>query len=245
VASSAAGFAAVDAAHREGIRAAVEDVVRRTNRRARALEKQGGLDLGLAHALPVREGMGAALYWTSVMSRDTSDPNAHFLELRRETRLDREPAHRTTRVTERKVFDGLVALGEELKLERLSGAWVRTSHEVSYKMRYQVPLSWKSGRWHHAVPLSLDVIEAQGIDDEIRRMYGLVELSLPQADVAVFVAALPTAPGKNAQAGRDLKMLRLMLEAKRTVELVVTGKQGRTLDLEPLATRVRQDLRLH
>lgn len=243
VASSPTAFTAVDASHRDGIRAAVEDIVRRANRRAREIEKQGELDVGLAHAFPVREGMGAALYWTPVSYCETSDPGAHFLELRREIRLDREPSHRTTRVTERKVFDGLVSLGEELKRE--STAWVRTSHEVSYKMKYEVPLSWKNGCWHHAVPLSLDVLDEHAIDDEIRRMYGLVDLSLPEADVAVFVAAMPSSRSTSAHAERDLKMLRLMLKSKRAVDLVIPHRQGRTLNLEPIARRVREDLGSH
>ena len=245
VASSPTVLSAIDLAYREGIRTAVEDLVRTAVRRGRELEREQELNVGLAHAFPVREGMGAALYWTPIASRETVDPSAHFVELRREIRLDREPTHRASRVTERRMFDGIVSLGSKLKLEKGAAPWVRTSHEVSYKMKYEVPLSWKNGLWHHAVPFSLDTLDAPAIDEEIRRVYGLVDLSLPTADVAVLVPAMPSAPGANARAERELKVLRLVLKAKRGVDLVVPQTHGRSVDLEPLAKRVRRDLRSH
>ena len=98
VASSPTALTVVDAPSREGIRAAVEDYVRKAQRRARQLEKTPELNIGLAHAFPVREGMGAALCWTPISSRETRDAEAHFLELRSETRLVHEPLQRMRRV---------------------------------------------------------------------------------------------------------------------------------------------------
>lgn len=245
VAASLTALTAVDPAPREGIRAAVEDFVRVAHRRARQLERDPELDIGLAHAFPVRGGMGAALYWTPVTSRETLDPAAHFAELRREARLVHEPLRRARRLTERKIYDGLVSLGEELMTEHRAGAWVRTTHSVRYKMAFEVPLSWKNGTWHHAVPFSLDGMPIQGVEDELRRVYGLVELSLPPTEVAVLVPAMPSASSVAAQAHRELRMLRLMLRPKRSVDVVVASVQGQALDLDRLGSRVRKDLRSH
>jgi hypothetical protein len=245
VASSPTALTVVDTPARAGIRAAVDEFVRKAHRRARQLERTPELNVGLAHAFPVREGMGAALCWTPISSRETLDAEAHFLELRQEARLVHDPLHRARRVTERKIYDGLVSLGEELRAEPAAAAWVRTTHAVSYKMKFEVPLSWKNGAWHHAVPFSLDGLLPRALDDEIRRVYGLVDLSLPPADVTVLVPAMPTSSAVAAQAERDLRALRLMLKPKRSVELFQASTDGQVLDLERLGKRVRRDIRSH
>jgi hypothetical protein len=189
--------------------------------------------------------MGSALFWTPISSRETIDADAHYLELRREVRLVHEPLRRTQRVTERKIYEGLVSLGEELKRERTSAAWGRTTHSVKYKMTWSVPLSWKNGAWHHAVPFTHDGPPLAGVEDEIRRVYGLVDLSLPLADIAVLVPAMPSSSPVLVQAKRELRILRVMLTQKRNVDVVEAGTDGQALDLERLGLRVRRDLRSH
>jgi len=64
---------------------AQEDIVRRTvlaklARAARQAE-QAPAGLGLKQVVPVREGLGAALYWSPIRASLASDPEAHFQEL--------------------------------------------------------------------------------------------------------------------------------------------------------------------
>jgi hypothetical protein len=62
-----------------------EDVVRRTvnAKLARAVRQaeQAPAGLGLKQMVPVREGLGAALYWSPICASRASDPEAHFQEL--------------------------------------------------------------------------------------------------------------------------------------------------------------------
>jgi hypothetical protein len=244
VASSRGALSVVDPAHRDGIRTAVEDFVRRAERRALSLGRKPELDAGLAHIFPVREGAGAALYWTPVACLETRDAGAHFVELERETRLAHEPPpRRPVRVTERKVYAGLVSLGEQLRSE--TPAWVRTSHKVSYKMSYDAPLSWKNGAWHHAVPLSLDGRSDATLEAEIRQAYGLVDLSVPVRDTAVLIPAMRSGGALTEDAKRELSLLRVALKGRRMVEVVAPTSSARGLDFGALAKRVREDVKAH
>lgn len=71
---------------------AQEDVVRRTVRAklARAVRQaeQAPPGLGLQQVVPVREGLGAALYWSPIRTSLAGDPQAHFEELCESLRLE-------------------------------------------------------------------------------------------------------------------------------------------------------------
>ncbi|MFT3767967.1 MAG: hypothetical protein QM820_21155 [Minicystis sp.] len=74
------------------------DIVCRTVKaklaRATQQAKQATAGLGLKEVVPVREGLGASLYWSPIRTSLTSDPEAHFQELRESLRLEAatEPA---------------------------------------------------------------------------------------------------------------------------------------------------------
>src|SRR5579871_3763639 len=107
VASSTAALRALERDHREGLRVAIHDAVRKAERKARRLTEEPVLDMGLAHVFPVREGFGAALYWAPITSVETADAEAHFAELRRELRLEREPLGRKRRMTDSEIYEDL------------------------------------------------------------------------------------------------------------------------------------------
>ena len=69
------------------------DVVRRTvqAKLARAAKQAGAAQsgLGLKDVVPVREGLGASLYWSPIRTSMASDSEAHFRELCESLRLER------------------------------------------------------------------------------------------------------------------------------------------------------------
>ncbi|HUE29210.1 MAG TPA: hypothetical protein VMP89_20715 [Solirubrobacteraceae bacterium] len=93
VASSLAGLVMLEPEERDGFRVAILAIVGEAEKVARRIEETPGPrpEMGLAEVFPVREGLGASLYWTPVSTLRTSDPAAHFEGLVRELHLERCP----------------------------------------------------------------------------------------------------------------------------------------------------------
>ncbi len=91
VASSLSALTALTPGERDGVQASVLDIVREATSIAHRLETSPQPSDELTHVFPVREGFGAALYWTPVTTVHTSDSEGHFDALVRELHLDREP----------------------------------------------------------------------------------------------------------------------------------------------------------
>ena len=89
VASSLAGLAMLEPDERDAFRTTILDIVGEVERVVRRIEDAPAPrpDTTLAELYPVREGLGAALYWTPVSTARPSDPDAHFEMLAREMRL--------------------------------------------------------------------------------------------------------------------------------------------------------------
>jgi hypothetical protein len=242
--ASAINLGMVEPARREGIRIAAEEFVRAAEKTASSLARSATprLDFGLAHVFPVREGYGAALYWAPIVSVQTGDADAYFAGLVAELRLAHDAPRRSHRVTTRGLHRRLVSVGEALLAEGGAVDRVRTDSTLHEKLLYRPPLSWKNGRWHHAVPFSLDGLDGERMAREVERVYGLVELSFPRDDVPVIVAALPSAGEAAAEGARDAEILRTGLAAYRA-EIVVPERTEDGLGLEELAERVRRDIR--
>jgi hypothetical protein len=66
----------------------VGSTVRAKLARAAQQAKQAPAGVGLKEAVTVREGLGAALYWSPVRASLASDPEAHFRELCNTLRLE-------------------------------------------------------------------------------------------------------------------------------------------------------------
>jgi len=68
------------------------DIVERTVRaklaRAARQAEQARAGVGLKELVPVREGLGAALYWSPIRASLASDPDAHFQQLCKSLRLE-------------------------------------------------------------------------------------------------------------------------------------------------------------
>jgi hypothetical protein len=240
VASSTAALRALERDHREGLRVAIQEAVRKAERKARSLAEEPVLDMGLAHVFPVREGFGAALYWAPITSVETADAEAHFTELRRELRLEREPLGRTRRMTYSEIYDELTTIGRKMRLDENVQPWVRTDYVVKLETSYKPPVSWKNGRWHHAVPMSLDGLRPPQMDEVVQHAYGLVELSFPKSDVAVLVPVLPRESALEVSGQQELDILRGALGSR--VEVVAPQWHAGKLALDSVVVRIRQDI---
>ncbi len=68
------------------------DILQRTVKaklaRAAGQAEQARAGLGLKEVVPVREGLGSALYWSPIRASLASNPEAHFLELCKSLRLE-------------------------------------------------------------------------------------------------------------------------------------------------------------
>ncbi len=245
VASSMAALVACDPEHRDGIRVAAEDIVRQAERTAAHVSKEPMLDVGLAHVFPVREGLGAALYWSPIASLRTAGAEAHFAELRRELRLDRERAAASKRVSTKGVFRSLIKIGETLKLEESMASWVRTDHDVKSKLVCRVPLSWKNGAWHRALPVSFDGVVRSEMDRTVEQIYGLIELAIPAQDVPVLVPVLSVERRAAASAKQELKVLVDAFAGSRRVDIVAPEWRSDLLSYDGLVARVRRDVAGH
>lgn len=245
VTSSMAGLIACEPAHREGIRMAAEDIVRQAHRTSARVEKEPLLDVGLAHVFPVREGLGAALYWTPITTLRSADAVAHFAELRQELRLDRDRSGTSKRLSTKRVQQYVLRLGETLKVEEPIGSHVWVDHEVRSKLAYRAPLSWKNGALHHALPFSFDCAQHAEMVRLVEYIYGLVSLSIPSGDVPVLVPVLPKEPERAAEATSELRVLRTEIASHRVVDVVIPEWRGSSLSLDELATRVRKDVLGH
>jgi hypothetical protein len=241
--ASALNLGMVEPAHREGIRIAAQDFVSAAEKTARGLEAvpTSRLDFGLAHVFPVRDGYGAALYWAPIVTVQTGNAEAYFAGLVSELRLTRDARARSRRVRTSDVHRRLASVGEALLAEGGDASRVRTDCTLAEKLTYRPPLSWKNGRWHHAVPFSLDGLDEERMAREVERVYGLVELSFPRGDVPVIVAALPPAGGAAAEATRDVELLRTCLAA-HDAEIILPERDADTIDLDAFAARVRHDI---
>jgi hypothetical protein len=93
VASSLAGLAMLEPDERDGFRTAILDIVGEAEKVARRVEETPAPEpeRSLAEIFPVREGLGASLYWTPVSTARPSDPAAHFQHLVRELHLEPRP----------------------------------------------------------------------------------------------------------------------------------------------------------
>jgi len=240
VASSTAALRALERDHREGLRVAIQDVVRSAERKTKEVSERPVLDIGLAHVLPVREGFGAALYWSPVTAVETADAEAHFAELRQELRLDANALTRGRRMTNAVVYEELSALGRKMQLEERVRPWVRTDYVVKLETTYQPPLSWKNARWHHAVPLSMDGLQPWQMDEAVQKAYGLVELSFPEREVAVLVPVLPRDAELLGTGRNELRILETKLGSR--IAIVAPEWRAGKLALDPIVVRIRQDI---
>jgi hypothetical protein len=241
VAASRTGIGSMRAPHREGVRVAMDEIVREARKRATSISRKPVLNIGLAHVFPVREGIGAALHWTAIATSITSNAEAHFAALRHELGLDRAPAARRKRITAQRIGQELEAIGEEMRVDVVARDRVRTDFNIEDKLSYRPPLSWKNGRWHHAVPLSLDGYDHAQMEREVQRVYGLVELAFPVDHVPVVVAALASGGDAADEGRRDAELLRTSL-ARRAVEVVVPERGDDGLVFGALVARVRRDI---
>jgi len=239
-ASSTHALRALERDHREGLRVAIDEIVRKMERTARHLAEKPVLDIGLAHIYPVREGFGAALYWAPIACVETMDAAAHFAELRHELRLDREPTARTRRMSYFDLYGQLVAVGHKMRLEKSFQQWVRTDVVVKFDTTYQAPVSWKNGCWHHAVPLSLDGLRPPQMEEVVQQAYGRVELSFPKPDVPVLVPVLSRDSAVEQNGQHEIDILRAKLEPR--VDVVTPQWHANKLGLDAVVVRIRQDI---
>jgi hypothetical protein len=240
VASSLDHLSVCAPGQRDVVRTSVKLLVRRAKAAARRVAREPEL-LGLRDLFPVREGLGSALYWAPVTTVETTNPAAHFAQLSATLRLDRERARQPRRFSAKVLAQHLVTMGDELK--GAARRRIKTQATVKAKKQFHAPLSWKNGRWHHAVPFSLDGLDAEEIDREVERLVGLVQLSVPTADVPVLVTLMPEQRAVARRTKREAELVCATLE-RHHCEIVAAELRGKSLGLERVRERVERDVGL-
>lgn len=213
---------------------------RAIDKAARAAAKQGGHGflLGLASLLVVREGTGAAMYWSPIETSFTGDPEAHFEMLRVQTRLTDRPKSASGAVTNRDLSHQL--LTKLNKLHEAAPNRVLLSNKVQRLQDYTAPVSWKNGLWHHAIPFSLDGADPAGMARRARDLVGLVQLCIPLGDVPVPIIVYPESPALAEAARAEVRIVEEGL-ADRKVSLMTVGRSDEGLALGGVFERVRVD----
>jgi hypothetical protein len=235
---NAGPFDLCEPAQRAALWQTLRDIEREVGQVAADLGGRGRApEVGLKALFSVREGVGASLYWAPVETSSTVDAAAHFASLRGSLRLDetQSPPH----VTAETLRAELVSLAEHL--HEAHPTRVFAEREVRRHYAYRAPLSWVNGKWHHAVPLSLDGKTRRQREREVERLIGLFELALPRGDVPVVVAAFGARrPRPHDRRADEEAHVRRLLE-ERNVRLMVASR-GEGVDLQSLAELVNADV---
>lgn len=229
------GFCAAD--QREIVRRTVLSKLRRASKQAQAMTKRGGFMFGLQHLVPVREGLGSSVLWAPVQVSRTTNPEAHFKLLRDQVRLDEGPRPEHVPITNKELTHRLLAVGQ--LLEAQAPDRIRLSNGVRHRQSFTVPMSWKNGKWHHAVPYSLDGLDEAAMAKRTRELVGIVQLCLPLGDVPVPVLVCPDPPQLANIAREQAEILRESLE-KRDVHIVATQRTDDGFSLDPLLAEIRE-----
>jgi hypothetical protein len=238
VASSLDHLAVCSPAQRQIVRSTVKILLAKAAKVARGLTRRARLDLGLRELFPVREGLGAALYWTPPTVVETGDIEAHFEELSAKLRLDREGVRQPRRFSSRALGHQLVAGGERLAASAPDR--VKLEHEVRSKKTYVSPLSWKNGKWHDTLPFSLDGLDEEQITRESAQLLGLAELALPADHVPVVIAAFHPQLAQRTTAEANIVKRWL---SKRGCVVLPAPVSGHTASLDDVLKRVEDDIR--
>jgi Protein of unknown function (DUF3037) len=140
------------------------------SRVAKDVEVAGLFDTGLDARDIARKALPAddsSLQWSPVGTGLTDDPNRTFERLfeRFVTRYDTHSVHRVTdEDVWRPVREKLTERNLALKLQEK--VVVGATDAISFKH------AWKNGQWHAYEPVSLDLADAEGIKDKVRRWRG-------------------------------------------------------------------------
>ncbi|MEZ4297414.1 MAG: hypothetical protein R3B70_20800 [Polyangiaceae bacterium] len=239
MASSLAALKLVPEEHRETLRRVVVARFRKAEKRAAELREQPSL-YGLSFVFPVREGLGAALYWTPVQEAATRDAEAHFQELKVLTHLQEQDDDASAAITNRELTSRLQMALAGLATE--SPARLKFANTVKHLQPYTVPVSWKNGVWHHALPLSLDGLSEREMARRVRDLVGIIQVCIPVTDVAVPVAVFPAEPARHELAREEARVAEKVF-SDRGVHIFEAPITDDDVELSPLLERIRTDVR--
>lgn len=147
----------------------------------------------LQSLLKVPEGDLGALSWTPIHVGYTIDPQAHFAELVSDLRLT-VPGESTARKAPRLGPESqLMALGEQILSEvgHAARALVHIHEGVVDLSKYTSPLSWKNGKWHHSVPISMGRAPVDRVGNKFQHALGVIAAAIPTDEVGVIVVFYP------------------------------------------------------
>lgn len=239
IASSLLPLTHIHATQREHMRRAINAKLKRAKIAGRTLEERQGNLYGLAELVRVREGEGSSLSWSPVLSSATHSAHEHFEELRVLARLEQQGREEGEIVTNRALVNYMKVAAEQLSTEMPDRVLI--SNTIRKQQSLVSPISWKNGRWHHALPFSLDGVDESALEKRVRDMVGTVELCVPSADVPVPIAVLPKDPTLEQAALKGIHAIRECLSA-RGVEVVELRNQDGDVNLEPLIARIKADV---
>lgn len=215
---------------------AIVGAVRAWREKARVTSTEGTqLSLEeLDHVFPVPKGVGSALLWSERRVARPSRPEAHFDDLCQRLRLRPDEAEARRRMTTEELKAGLRSLGR--RLVEKHGDRVRVDQPTSAPLPYTPPLSWKNGRWHHAVPVWLDASEGEQLN-RAHTTAGRLEAGIPPEELVLLLAWLPVGEGR-ANAERVAEQL---TKTRDQVDMKVLDDSSEDPFAE-LEARIEQDL---
>lgn len=242
VAHSFSHLAFCEAERRDIVKRTVSAKLRRAEKQAREVQQKGGFMYGLEHLVPVREGLGSSLFWTPIQVSQTENPAAHFEALKTQARLREETRPESAPVTNKELAQRLLTEGHWLEEETPDR--IRLSNKVRRLQTFTAPVSWKNGRWHHAVPFSLDGLDESSMAKRARELVGIVQLCVPTEDVPVPVLVYPDAPKLAAIAKQEAEIVQESL-AERNVQIITAKRMAGGVSLDPVVEHIRADVLSH
>lgn len=213
---------------------AVVGAIHAWREKARNTSSEPALLRELDQVFPVPKGVGSALLWSERRVARPSHAEAHFDDLCRRLRLRAEDEEAQRRMTTEELKAGLRSLGQ--RLAEKHGDRVRVDQPTSAPLPYRPPLSWKNGRWHHAVPVWLDASEREQLN-RAHTTAGRLEAGIPSDEPALLLAWLPVGEGR-ASAERVAKQL-AATRAQVDITLFDASSEDPFAELE---ARIERDL---
>lgn len=165
-----------------------------TTARLHASDQRALADIAtLGQVLWLPEGVGSALVWSDERVAEPTDAAKHFDRVCRDLHLTEAAREGARQMTMEMLRSGLSALGERLA-RKYGSSRVRVDQPTTSEVPYTPPVSWRNGRWHHAVPVSFDTHPGD-LSNRAHMAFGRIQKGIPAGDVAVVLAWMPR-PGE-------------------------------------------------
>lgn len=220
-------------------RDAILGAVRTFERRLAELpreEAQLSLGARLDDVFYVRDGAGSALAWSPIRHASPTHADAHFHALVQEYELTPEDEAASMRVSAEELREGLRSLGERLQTKYPTR--VRVGAPSDGELSFNAPMSWKNGKWHQAIAVSLDYRKPHEVARRMLEVSGSALIGVPEDQIPVLVAVMPESPEARVQADNGS---RAITKRRGDVQIVEASRDAEHR-FDALAERIERDL---